>query len=224
MIYLTYLLLISLVIVGCKVSERGQLYDDYLSLAQNKSIQGLFAVLIMVHHISQKLSEPGTVPDKYVKHGLDPFMYIGYLLVAYYFFSSGYGLYKSYKNKENYLTGFLSKHLPPVIIMLAVSSYFFMYVGLGHGMNSRYDSPMTLFGPWTNNPYSWYIYAIIICYVLFYNCFKRAHTERAAITAIIIGLAAYILFCNYWLYGDWWYNTVLVFPAGIYSTFSYYQN
>ena len=198
-----------------KKAEPGEFYDDYLSLSQCKNIQGLFAILIMLHHASQKLCDKWSVPEQYIKHGLEPFMYIGYLLVAYYFFSSGYGLYKSVKSKENYLKGFLFKHITPMLVMLAVSSYVFMFVGTNNGMNVGFDSPFTLFGANTNNPYSWYIYVIIICYILFYHAYKRAKTDRTAIIIVTVGIVLLMIFFNNWLYGNWWYNTVLLFPAGL---------
>ena len=189
--------------------------SDYMSLKQAKNIQAICIILVIFHHMSLKLCDPNAVPAEYIRHGLEPFMYIGYLLVAVFFFYSGYGLYISLQQKENYLGDFFFKRLTPILIVHVLVNFLFMVISNSQDISISFQSPFTLFGPNTNNPYSWYIYTIIICYFLYYMGFKYIKKENWAIALIIAGLTAYIIFCNYWLYGGWWYNTVLIFPFGI---------
>lgn len=215
LIYIVYILILVLLFFKCQFEKKSEYNADYMSLSQVKSIQGYAAVLIMLHHISQKLCDPSSVPEKYIKHGLEPFLFIGYLLVAIYFFCSGYGLYQSYRKKEDYFKGYFFNRYIPLLFVLVITSFAFVSAVAGAGMPFYIYGPMTVFGPSTVNPYAWYVYAIIICYFLFYIGFKKCKKESAAIAVVIIGIILYMLFCNYWMYGDWWYNTVLVFPAGI---------
>ena len=215
LIYLVYPLIIFILLWKAKIADKGSFFDDYLSLSQAKCIQGFCLVMIMLHHCSQKLCEPGSVPEQFVKHGLEPFLGIGYLMVAIFFFCSGYGLYKSCQNKENYFDDFFFKRLIPIVLVFGITTYCFMYAIIDQGINITVDGPMTLMGPTTWNPYAWYVYAIIICYSLFYLGFKYFKNDRISIGIIIGGLVLYIAFCSYWLYGGWWYNTVLIFPFGI---------
>lgn len=186
-----------------------------MSLKQSKSIQAISIIFIIIHHISLKLCDTYAVPAKYIKHGLEPFMYIGYLAVAVFFFCSGYGLYRSLHTKEEYLSNFFFNRLTPIVIAHLLVNFLYMYIYNRLDIPIPFQGPSTIFGPNTVNPYSWYIYAIILCYFLFYIAFRFFKNEKLSIVVICLELIFYILFCNYWLYGGWWYNTILVFPFGI---------
>lgn len=216
LIYLVYPLLIVLLLWGNKIANKGEYWEDFLSLKQTKCLQGFCLVVIMVHHISLKLCEPHVVPEKYVKHGLEPFLGVGYLMVAMFFFCSGYGLYKSLKQKESYLTGFFFKRLVPLLTVYALSTFLFLYIYLNVEVSPSLNTIFSLFGLHTINPYGWFVYAIIYCYVVFYNAFKRIKNDSKAILVVLIAVVLYMLFCNSLLYGDYWYNTILIFPFGLF--------
>lgn len=156
------------------------------------------------------------MPEKYSKHGLEPFLSVGYLMVAVFLFFSGYGLYKSVQTKENYLRGFFGKRLTRLVLVYIISLFFFTYMYMNVGINPDIQGPFTLFGARTLNPYGWFFYAIILCYVLFYHAFKRIRSETGAMIAVTVGIVLYMLFCNYFLYADFWYNTILIFPFGLF--------
>ena len=63
--------------------------------------KGIAAIIIMLHHISFRLSN---LPV-YVK----PIWYIAFPIVGFFFFMSGYGLTCGLLQKKNYLHGFLPK-------------------------------------------------------------------------------------------------------------------
>lgn len=69
--------------------------------------KGIAAIIIMLHHISFRLSN---LPV-YVK----PIWYIAFPIVGFFFFMSGYGLTCGLLQKRNYLQGFLSKRLLNII-------------------------------------------------------------------------------------------------------------
>ena len=83
---------------------------------KTKRIQGLFAVLIIFHHLSQMVSAPW-LPDSIRRPGLELFVPVGYLLVAFFFFSSGYGLTKSMRSKEDYFDEFFVRRLNRVLFV-----------------------------------------------------------------------------------------------------------
>lgn len=186
-----------------------------MTLKQSKRVQAICALVIIIHHISLKLCDTGSVPAEYIRHGLEPFMYVGYLAVAFFFFCSGYGLYKSLKEKEDYFKDFLFNRLTPILIVHFLISFIYIFITNLQNIPISFNSPFTLFGPNTANPYSWYIYTIILCYILFKLAFKYVKNDNISIMIIIVGELLYILFCNYWLYGGWWYNTILIFSIGI---------
>ena len=96
-----------------------------MSLSQTKELQGFTAVCIVFHHLGQKTCAPWLNP-KYIVHGLDFFVPIGYLLVAVFLFCSGYGMYKSYHTKENYLEGFFARRFMPLILAFLTTECMFL--------------------------------------------------------------------------------------------------
>ena len=101
-IYLVYPILLAVLFVGCKVAKKKEWNEEALSLNQMKAWQGFAALMIMFHHIGQKWSA-SWIDKKYYVPGLEFFVPIGYVLVSFFIFSSGYGLYKSVHTKKDYL-------------------------------------------------------------------------------------------------------------------------
>ncbi len=215
LVYAYYLVLLIVLLKGAKLSKIGQWSEEFLSLEQTKSIQGFCTICIMFHHIAQKTYAPW-LPSKYIVHGLDVFVSIGYLPVGIFFFCSGYGLYKSYQTKEGYLNHFFSSRFMIPIMTLLSTSIIFIYLQIKKGGSpSVVPIPFTLQGAKLPNSYSWYIYTILICYLAFYFAFRYCKDEKVAIGVIVTVVLLYILFCDWWMYGDWWYNTVFLFPVGL---------
>ena len=183
---------------------------EYLSVDTTKSYRGLFALVVIFHHLS-RLTESGVIFHK--------FTLVGYLAVAYFFFLSGYGLQKSYISKgENYTKGFLLKRLPSVILpyLIIIFAFWLMYFVSGRVFSLK-DIGLTFIGGKPFVPYSWYILCIIIFYIVYWLlmliCKKRYFP-------MILGAAAwYILYCAVCIkldYGSWWYNTALLPVIGMF--------
>ena len=83
------ILLLFLCIFGAKITKPLSSINskDYLSLATCKSYRGLFAIVVILHHLAQR-TETGIL--------FRIFTSMGSLAVAFFFFLSGYGLQKSY--------------------------------------------------------------------------------------------------------------------------------
>lgn len=175
---------------------KGTWNDEVLSLNQTKSILGFCAFGIVFHHLAQKTCAPW-LNQQVIVHGLDFFLNLGHLFVALFFFYSGFGLFKSLKSKENYLKGFLGKHLTPIIILCLLVNCEFYYVGK------------------VFSPYTWYINAIVILYILFYCSFRFVKNDVASICFVALGVLIYSFVCNWLVLGVWWYNTAFLFLIGI---------
>lgn len=169
---------------------------DFWDKTQAKSIQGICAVIIMLHHMAQKTCADW-LPAEYTVHGLDPFLSVGYLMVSVFFFSSGYGLYKSLKADEDYLEGFIGRHFRPVILIFVITNVCFFMVG----------------NTWSG--YNWYIYAILYLYIAFYVSFKCFKRENVSIIVLFCFIAVYVSVCEYLVAGTWCYNTIGVFLIGL---------
>lgn len=170
--------------------------DNYWNKAEAKSLQGLMALGIIFHHMAQKTCAPW-LPDEFISHGLEPFLNLGYLFVGLFFFCSGFGLYKSIKQKNDYLKGFLGKHIRPIILLFIISNVCFYMIGQ------------------TLNNYTWFIYAIVYLYIAFYISFKKCRKEKNAIVLLIIFILLYVAYCEIFVLGTWVYNTIGIFMLGL---------
>lgn len=189
-------LFIILLFVGSNFCKSKQWNEDYLDKTQTNIIKGFCAVGIILHHLSQETAAPW-LNSKYIIHGLDFFVNIGYLFVGAFLFISGYGLYKSLKAKQDYFQNYFSRRILPLLIAYATTQLIYYL----------YDT--------TPSTYNWYIVAIILCYILFYIGFKFFKNEIISFAIIIVGIVAYSAYCSFMMLGGWWYNTVGLFAIGL---------
>ena len=173
-----------------------------MSVKKSKNILGLFSILIMMHHLGQKTSA-AWVPAIVRQRGLEVFVPIGYLLVSFFFFCSGYGLIKSMRTKEDYFKGFLVKRLNRVLMAFIITEVIYLIARI---VNDVMELPL--------NPYSWFIYTIIILYIGFFLIYRRENKSSFLLMAVWI--LAYSVICYILIKGNWWMNATPVFLLGIY--------
>lgn len=190
------ILFIALLFIGSKFCKKGEWNDEFLSIKQTQVIRGFCAIGIVIHHCAQETAAPW-LKAKLIIHGLDFFVDIGYLFVAIFLFISGYGLYKSYKSKENYFDDYFSKRILPIIIAYITTSLIYY-----------------LYYP-TSSTYTWYLVAVTLCYALFYLGFKYIKKEYISFAIVIFGLFIYAGVCDFFKLGGWWFNTIGLFVIGL---------
>ncbi|MCR5828999.1 MAG: acyltransferase family protein [Lachnospiraceae bacterium] len=173
-----------------------------MSIKKSKNILGIFSILIMLHHLGQKISAPW-LPSGIRVHGLEPFVPIGYLLVAFFFFCSGYGLVKSMRSKENYFKGFLVKRLNRILMVFVFTEVIWFIVRV---LNGALSLPL--------NPYSWFIYTIIILYFGFFLFYRKE--KKYSLLLMALWILGYSIICYILVKGNWWFNASPVFLLGLY--------
>ena len=209
-----YPALLVLLFYGSSRCKRGEFNDEFMSLDQTKALLGFSSIVIIFHHLCQRTSVSWIKKDAIV-HGLDGFEYLGYLFVALFFFCSGYGIFSSYKKKAAYFENFFVKRAFPIIITWFLTSSLFFIARSVKDVPFSFSTIFSIGGPSMLNQYGWYIYIILVLYLLFYIGFFRAKKDISGILVVFAGTVAIILFCDYFLYGTWWYNTLHMFLAGI---------
>jgi len=221
LVYLVYPALIVLLTVGMKISKKGQWNETFMSLEQTKYLQGYVAILIMLHHLGQKTCAPWH-EQRYIVHGLDLFVNYGFYFVSVFLFCSGYGLYKSFITKENYLKGFFRKRILPLIITFYSAGYIFLIVRILLGQKIKKAQMIRYLIGWEfPNPNSWYLIAVPFFYLIFYLSFRFIKNEKTATLVTSLGIIAYILFGTYvrhnpyWMCGEWWYQSAPFFIFGM---------
>lgn len=220
--YLFYFLLGALVFFGAQRAPRGEWNDGYTSLEQTKVLLGIMALGVALHHMAQKTCAPWH-PSKYTVHGLDPFVQMGYLFVGAFLFCSGLGLYRSVKTKPDYLRIFVRRRILPVVIAYCLSEW--LCTGVRLAMGEAMDGLTVLWylsGLHMANFNAWYAVAICFFYLAFWAAFRWCKREGAAIFLIFLFTLAYALLgalidqqTDWWMQGEWWYNSILLFPLGL---------
>ncbi len=220
-IYLVYAALAITLFWGVKGYGKGQWNEECFSLKQIKMVQGFAAICILFHHMGQKTAAPWHQPTVIV-HGLDGFINIGYFFVGIFLFCSGYGLFKSYKSKPDYLKGFVSKRIVPIVIAFYVSELIFL--GARVVMGEKMSVSQVIYyvtGLKLANYYAWYVIALPFFYLFFYLAFRFCKKEGMAIAMTSLGIFSYILIGtivdhnDWWMRGEWWYNTAHLFILGL---------
>ncbi|WP_368258863.1 acyltransferase family protein [Enterococcus gallinarum] len=190
--------------------------QSLLSKENTKSLRGFFALLIVFHHFTQKIENPGI---------LLPFLTVGYLAVSFFLFSSGFGLYTSYKNKPNYLHSFLIKSIPRLYFPFV---FITMLTGIISNLltNSNFSIlkivsyAITLRTLNSGTPL-WYLVITIYFYIAFYIILKLFSSKKSVVIAFLFAALSYMVCMRFLGFGSWWYNTSLGFPLGV--VFSMYD-
>lgn len=215
--------LLFLLVFGAKGKRKGEFHEDFLDLEISKSLQGFAAIGVMLHHLSQSVTQYNAVYK-----GLINFMSeVGIYFTGIFFFFSGYGLYTSFLKKEGYLDNFLRKRLPTVLIPFYVVNTVFFVVSILLGKEmSVPEAFLYVTGLILLNGNMWYIVEIIFLYIAFYLIFKRVKkqgTGFAMMALFIFVMTTISLFLGHdnqynagaWFKGEWWYNTTWVFFVGM---------
>ena len=223
LVYLCYPLALLLLFWGSKWYGRKQWNEESFSLSQTKAWQGFFAVMILLHHVGQKTCASWLDRRWPRMPGLELFVPIGYYFVAFFLVCSGFGLYKSWKSKENYLKGFVKKRVLPLVVTFYVTEIIFILirVPLGERMSvSRVVQYITSIRQ--PNPNVWFMIALVVFYLVFCTCFRIFKKEGLALFATTFMVLVWVLIGSatdhneFWFKGEWWYNTALFFPVGMY--------
>ena len=180
---------------------------DYLSNKSTKSLKGLLALLIIFHHISQKITNGENFSN---------FEYMGRYIVALFFFLSGYGLYFQYSNNPTYMENFLKKRLVRIFIpfFVFIVIYVIYRATLGEVINVNFF--LSFWKDHSNIIYNgWFINSIIVLYVIFYVSFVGKDSKVAEYKLVFLTLV-YIFWKAYQDHGDWEYVSIMAFLLGVF--------
>lgn len=221
LVYIYYPILLVILLWGAKVYGKKSWNEECFSLSQTKALQGFFAICILFHHLGQKTCAPWLFPG-FIRHGLDIFVKIGYWFVGIFLFCSGYGLFKSFKTKPNYLKGFFRRRILPLIAIFYSTAFIFL--GVRYFMGQQMSSEQIInfiTGKQLCNPNAWFVIALPIFYLGFYFSFRFIKNEKLALFCTCLVVFLYTLIGtrtnhnDYWMRGEWWYNSAHFFILGL---------
>jgi len=203
-------------------NKKNEYNESAWNLSQAKCLQAFAALMIILHHCVQTITDY----DHDYKGPITEWNSFGILFTSIFFFFSGYGLYISYITKDNYLKGFLSKHLPKLLIPFIITNILYLVILSVERISSPLDIFTSIFGLTLINTNAWFLVELIFLYIAFYLCFSKAENDKKgfiylAIVTVILVLFSMLL-CHdnsqingHWFMGEWWYNTSLIFLMGI---------
>jgi len=214
--FLIILLLICL--YKCSVSV---FHNDYVSTKKTQAINGIFVLIVFMRHFSEYIKLEYNILDGAYKL-FDSLM--GQLIVVTFLFYSGYGMMESIKSKGDL---YIEK-IPKAKILKLWTNFVLavlIYIILNQFLNIKYSlqtNILALVGWESVGNSNWYIMAMLFLYLFTFIAFKIHKKDSVkSIFVILILCFAYSIFC--WLFnkGIHWYNTIVVYPIGMY--FSLYR-
>ncbi len=179
------------------------------------SLKGLFAVLILIHHLYQY---SGIITNEYIGMLLQS---LGYLSVSVFLFLSGYGLMSSFLTKDNYLSDFPKRRLLPFfleILFLTVAYCILSLVISPSDITIEIVIKSFSFGG-TIIRHGWYLQIALLLYLAFFLIFK--FVKKNAIKIVVSFVFCFSLAVTLFLlnYSSTWYECIFVFPMGLLFAF-----
>ena len=186
--------------------------DDHLSPKQTGAINGFFVLMVFLRHTVDYISiGQGDQVFAQVNSHLDQ------LIVVPFLFYSGYGVYCSIQKKgQPYVAQLPKNRLLKVWLHFALAVLMFHILSIYlHKDYSPQRIALSYTGWDSIGNSNWYIFATLVMYVatwLSFTVFRRNHhLALGMLTALAVG---YILVMRQYK-GLWWYDTALVYPAGV---------
>lgn len=211
---ISVILLLFVIFYKCNYRFGTNFYDNYLGVNESKSMKGIFALVVVLHHLAIL-----SVQRNYL---VVVFLYVGNLAVGVFFFYSGYGLMNSLQNKDKYLNNFILKRLPNILIPFWMGNLIYLLFSIIIYKQSYNLSNLLLLlsGFTLINAHTWYIIAILIFYISFYLSFKYFETKKA-ILCVAFSNVIYYLICYLIGKGVFFYNSCFLFVLGIIWAYKY---
>lgn len=207
LVYLYYIILPVLLFVGAKIMKKGEWNEDVMSFDHTKAFLGFASIIIIFHHTSQRTCAPW-LSSVHIHHGLDAFIYIGYLFVAVFLLCSGYGMYSAH-TKEGFFNKFFIRRILPLIIPTVIM--WFVFYGAEKIMHVRVEKPIII----NTYSYCWYIPCMIWLYLAFYISFHLVKKEKAQLPVLWALVILYMVLAAIFSPGTWWLNTTHLFAVGV---------
>lgn len=183
----------------------------YLTPKYTTALKGLLAIGIIFHHLSQNL----LAAERFNNYNFANFEYLGFYIVALFFFLSGFGLAYQELHKNHYLHHFFSRKILPFITKVAFVAI--VYLGLRKIVfhESFWDLLKSFLHRSTIISNGWFLQVIILMYLFFYFAYSFFKNRKSSLLLMLFLSINFIIVAIKLGYGFWWYNNCLAFTFGL---------
>lgn len=213
---LIFMIAALVILFSCRFSKEHIPLKESMALSSTNRLRGMMSILIILHHMSERVNEGMLFPQ--LRH-------IGYMIVGFFLFLSGYGLMTQYlKRGKQYLHNFWKKRIGYICVVHL--SFSFLYWGFRILLGERIAVIDFLASYVNGHPIasnSWYVLVQILLYILFWLVFSIPNTDtRMRIVMVMVGeLCLWGLF-SFAGFSSVWYISNLCFVLGIVC--AYYES
>lgn len=197
-------ILLTIIFFSLKVLPKGEYSLNPLAFERTVSIRGILSILVLVHHFS---GYSGSIL-------FAPFSHIGYLLVAAFFFISGYGLRFSIEHKKNYLSANsmlhrINKLLIPYWAAVIVCIVLYYMVGIRFSLKQIAISFIH-----SNDIISsaWYVFELLVLYLFFFISYRAKKHRFLLLLVFTVTFTVVLVFTKV---NTVWYRSNFAFLLGV---------
>ena len=191
---------------------------DYIAPASTTAVNGVFTVLVLMHHIMDSGGYAGAgIWDEL----LSRYIHLSQLVVVPFLFFSGYGVAESLKNKPGYLKSMPKNRILKTWLHLTLALVPFFFLNLY--TKAAMTIPQVLLSTvgWDSLGNSnWFMFIILALYVLTFLAYLICREKKLPSAVVTTLLACALTGALIWSGKDsYWWNTAVFFPLGIWYSY-----
>ena len=181
--------------------------DAALSLQTGSVLRGLFALVVILHHLSLKISD-GTL--------FHAMRYTGHLAVGVFFFLSGYGVMRAMRTRDAYEVRFLRRRARKLALPYAIVTILYWTFCLLDAHTFSFKASLAALRAHLIVPYTWYIFCISLFYIVFWILMRLCRKKDAwMLLGAVLWCVVYSAVCIRMQSGPWRFKTVLLLAVGM---------
>lgn len=216
-----FVLLCALLCLCCYKMQFSSFHSDYLVKEQTTAIKGIFAAIILLSHMKGYMHLSGKWDAFYLMIN----SFIDQLMVAMFFFYSGYGVMEAWKRKPGYEKSFLKNRFFKVLLHFNCALILFALMNLILGIRHTPEAVLLCWTGWTSIGNSnWFIFDMLVFYLLTWVSMVicRNRKKRDYLHCLLTSILCFLFWVVMIKGGkeSWWWNTIWCYPVGLwYSLF-----
>lgn len=181
---------------------------QYLSLHNANRIKGFFALVVLCHHLIQRIGDASS------SLGLRNF---GYLSVAVFFFFNGFGLMYKLHSDKKYLDNFFKKRILKIVCPFLIVYALYIIIEIFEGKNyTCIDIVKSFVNGCPIAGYLWYVIFVILFYIIFYMLAKQFGKNDVWLLGFVtVFLVVWCVFCSWRRFAPHWFISCFAILLGM---------